>query len=235
MNRLIDPSFRMSMDSPALNVPQHGPVRFRPLAVQFPAVEFMAHKPLTFLNNRTVLPCLQLAIANLQGASLGGERQDPCHGVAVAIHVVQLVAEKEHAAAFGINRPTSSELAQRLQAALALADLGRVLLWKSPWQDQTSRLSWDGLVGERAPTDHRHAHVLQKLICFWVAEVKGGITGESHRQGIPIHRWDVGQGGWSLLGCLKKGFQTCHIQMLAGESGPGLASFCGGRQLMGRG
>ena len=65
--------------------------------------------------------------------------------------------------------------------------------------------------------------------------MKGGITGQSHRQGLALLHGDAGQGMRPRAGRLQQGDQAFQVQVLAGQSGPGLASLLGGLQFMGRG
>ena len=77
--------------------------------MQFPAVKFVAHQLLTALYNRAVPPRLQVAIAHLQRAALGREREQARHAVAAAIEVGQLFSQHEHPSAFGVDRPLLHE------------------------------------------------------------------------------------------------------------------------------
>ena len=137
----------------------------------------MAHQLLTALDHRAVAPCLQAAIAHLQRAALGREGKQARHAVACVIEVGQLVSEHKHPAAFGVERSLLHERPQRAQASRAAAELGSVLFGETARQDQALGVCRDGLIGQGAPAEHGHAHVLQQFTGFLVAEVKGGITG----------------------------------------------------------
>ena len=145
-----------------------------------------------------------------------------------------LVSEHKHPAAFGVDRSLLHEGPQRAQASLTAAELGGVLFGETARQDQALGVCRDGLIGQGAPAEHGHAHVLQQFTGFLVAEVKGGITGQSHRQGLALLHGDACQGMRPGAGRLQQGDQAFQVQVLAGQSGPGLASLLGGLQFMGR-
>ena len=203
--------------------------------MQLPTVKFVANELLTALNYRAVSPSLQAAVAHVQPATLGCERKNARHVVPVSIEVLKPLSEHEHPTAFGVDRPVLHELSKRPQALFTAAELGCMLLWEAARQDQPLGFGRDGRIGKGTPTEHGHAHLLKQFTGFLVAEVKGSITGKSHRKGVPLHRWDVGQRMGPLAGCQKQGLQAFHVQMLAGQSGPGLASLFGSFQFMGRG
>ena len=80
----------------------------------------------------------QRSVADIQLAAAGMERQGASHGMDGTVQVSQRAAQQQHAAAFGIDRSTACETPQRIQAAVAAAQLGCMLLRKATGKDQTS-------------------------------------------------------------------------------------------------
>ena len=133
----------------------------------------------------------QLAIAHLEPSAPGAEGQQTCHRMRRAIEIVQLLAQQQHAAAFGIHRALLRKLPQGGKASAALPQLLSVLLRKTAWQDQSPGVGRNRFIGEGAPGQQGHRHALQLLACLGVAEVKSLIHCDGHRQRRPGDRSDL--------------------------------------------
>ena len=108
-----------------------------------------------------------------------------------AVEIVQLLAQQQHPAAFGINRVSLRKHPEGRQAAAALPKPLSVLFWKAARQDQPASLGGKRCIGEGAPGQQGHGHPLQQLACLGVAKVKSLIDCHGHRQLRPGDRSDL--------------------------------------------
>ena len=98
----------------------------------------MASQSLSLSHQQSVADCRQRAVADIQLAAGGMERQGAGHGMDGTVEVTERAAKQQHASAFGIDRSTARETPQGIEAAMAAAQLGRMLLRKATGKDQTS-------------------------------------------------------------------------------------------------
>ena len=89
-------------------------------------------------NQQSVVGWRQRAVTDIKLAAAGMERQGAGHGMDGTVEVTERAAQQQHASAFGIDRSTARETPQGIEAAMAAAQLGRMLLRKATGKDQTS-------------------------------------------------------------------------------------------------
>lgn len=98
----------------------------------------MAPQSLSPTHQQSVAGCRQRAVADIQLAAAGMERQGAGHGMDGSVEVTERAAQQQHAAAFGVHRSMAREAPQGIEAAPAAAQLGRVLLREASGEDQPS-------------------------------------------------------------------------------------------------
>ena len=98
----------------------------------------MASQSLSLSHQQSVADRRQRAVADIQLAATGMERQGAGHGMDGTVKVTERAAQQQHASAFGIDRSTARETPQGIEAAMAAAQLGRMLFRKATGKDQTS-------------------------------------------------------------------------------------------------
>ena len=95
----------------------------------------MARQAFPAFQHQPIPVDLQLPVAHLQTPSTGVKRQDARHGMAHPILVGQVLAEEQHASAFGIDRLTPEAVAQAGHALFTLTKCLGVEFGKSTWEN----------------------------------------------------------------------------------------------------
>ena len=67
-------------------------------------MELMACQGLIAPHEQAITSGIQLAVAHLQGAASGGEREYGCHRMGHSLRVREFLAKQKHSTAFGIDR-----------------------------------------------------------------------------------------------------------------------------------
>ena len=119
-------------------------------------------------------------VADLKASPSGAEIKHTGHGMGVTLQVGELASQHQHPAAFGVDGMGGGEAPQGIHAGLTTRQFCSVLFGKSSWKDQAAGFVGDGFIGEGTPGQQGHPHALQQFTRFGIAEMEGGIAGDSH-------------------------------------------------------
>ena len=185
-------------------------------------------------HQQAVLSRSQLPIPHLQATASGLKWQKTCHRMLLTLQIRQGCPQHQHPAALGVNRSLIRPGHQALKAASATAQPGRMLFGEASGDDHAPGVQRQRFIGERAPAQHWHSHVLQQFFRLGVAEVKGFIAGHRHRKLFPLGGVEGGEGIGTSRRSLQQRMKPIQVEMLFGEPGPLLLAVGLALEFMGR-